>query len=321
MTEPASIRDELVSVVIPVFNGAHVVTEAIGSVLDQRHRRLELIVIDDGSTDDSADAARSVADDRTVVISTANGGSSVARNIGLARARGSFVAFLDADDLWLPDRLTRQLEAFDADPGLEVVGHLMRYENLDGRVLGVTGEVLDAQGAARLRAGRFLPFQISSALFRTQTVRDLDGFDASMPTAEDLDLYVRLAQNGRFETINEVLGVYRIHPDSISATQFDRQRKMVRYIAARTEARSHGGDLSLAEFESTYSRSLNDRRQDRVRALYRATGLAVAERNWPRAFSSGIGALALGPVYTVGRIRKQQRSVEGLDPDEASSAP
>ena len=118
--------DAPVSAVIPVFNGERYLAEAIESVLAQKPGPLELIVVDDGSTDGSAAVARRYADVR--YVHRANGGIGAARNQGLAHARGGFIAFLDADDLWTPGKLSLQLQAFADDPGLDIVsGHVEQF--------------------------------------------------------------------------------------------------------------------------------------------------------------------------------------------------
>src|SRR6056297_3309798 len=104
-----------VSVIIPTFNRATMVCEAVDSVLAQRYTDFEIIVVNDGSTDDTADRLHPYQD-YLQLISQSNRGVSAARNTGAARARGCFLAFLDADDLWLPDKLGRQIAFFKANP-------------------------------------------------------------------------------------------------------------------------------------------------------------------------------------------------------------
>ena len=105
---------EFVSVVIPVYNAARFLADAIRSVQAQRHPRIEIIVVDDGSTDGSGEVARSFAGVRC--LRQANGGIAAARNAGVHEARGNLLAFLDADDLWTPGKLALQLDVLRADP-------------------------------------------------------------------------------------------------------------------------------------------------------------------------------------------------------------
>jgi glycosyltransferase involved in cell wall biosynthesis len=120
----------LVSVIIPVFNCAHYLGEAIQSVLTQTYRPLEVIVVDDGSTDGSPQVAQAFSAVR--FYSQSHSGAAAARNLGVSLAQGAFIAFLDADDLWLADKLTRQMAAFDPQPGLDAVfGHIQQFHSPD----------------------------------------------------------------------------------------------------------------------------------------------------------------------------------------------
>src|SRR5262245_42249310 len=112
----------LVSVVMPVYNGERHLREAIDSVLRQTHRNLELIVVDDGSTDGSAEIARAFGD-QVRLIRQANVGSAVARNVGIASARGEFVAFIDADDGWVSNKLELQVRYLVEHPDVGMVYH------------------------------------------------------------------------------------------------------------------------------------------------------------------------------------------------------
>ena len=117
MNHPAS----LVSVVIPVYNCESYLGESIQSVLDQVYRPIEVIVVDDGSTDGSPAVAQSFVTPELRYVYQPHSGLSAARNKGISHSQGSFLAFLDSDDLWLPRKLTLQLEAFHSDPELDMV--------------------------------------------------------------------------------------------------------------------------------------------------------------------------------------------------------
>jgi len=120
----------LVSVIIPVYNYDRYLGEAIESVLNQTHRRLEVIVVDDGSTDRSAEVAKSFADRGVRYCYQANAGIGPARNKGAQSAEGEFIAFLDADDRWPLHKIERQLEAFETDETLEMVfGQALQLQN------------------------------------------------------------------------------------------------------------------------------------------------------------------------------------------------
>src|SRR6476646_8439048 len=120
----------LVSVIIPVYNYERYLAEAVESVLNQTHRNLEVIVVDDGSTEQSGAVARSFADRGVRYIHLVHAGIGPTRNKGVELAGGDFIAFLDADDRWPEEKIERQLRAFENDPGLEMVfGQALQLQN------------------------------------------------------------------------------------------------------------------------------------------------------------------------------------------------
>ena len=297
----------LVSVIIPAYNADAFVGDAINSVLSQSHQNLEVILVDDGSTDRTAEIAQSFDDRRVSVVRQSNAGPSRARNQGLALAEGAFVAFLDADDHWFPDKLERQLSSLHRDRGVCAVGCLMHYQSASGRVLGIAGQSVDVADQERIARAQLLPFPLSASLFRRSTLDLVGGFDEVLrDAAEDLDLMARVGRQGRIVSVEEVLGIYRIHPGSLSARSFFLQRSQARFVRARLENRDRGGDLSWNEFATRYRPSLGQRYDDLVHAWYRLAGLSAAERDWPRAVLFGLLAVVFGPRYTVKRFRRQR---------------
>lgn len=161
----------LASVILPVYNGERFLAEAVDSVLAQSRPELELVAIDDGSTDASADILADYAarDPRVVVITQANAGVTAARNAGIAASRGNYIAFLDQDDRWMPDTLALHIKALAADPGLgytlaQQVCFLepgaeepewFRLQHLDAPVAGYLPGALCARRSAFDRIGGF----------------------------------------------------------------------------------------------------------------------------------------------------------------------
>jgi glycosyltransferase involved in cell wall biosynthesis len=193
-----------VSVVIPVHNGARYLAEAIASVLAQDHRPLEVLVIDDGSTDESAAVAAAFGPP-VRVVHQAQQGAAAARNHGAALAQGVWVAFLDADDCWLPDKLSRQLAAPAADPRVEIV---------NGGVEHFYSPELNEAARARFHCPPGVrPAQIPSALLvRRDTFEGVGAFDPRFRTGELLDWYGRALDLGiRAVTIPDLVLRRRIH--------------------------------------------------------------------------------------------------------------
>ncbi|MGH8873801.1 MAG: glycosyltransferase family 2 protein [Acidimicrobiia bacterium] len=298
----------LVSVVIPAHNAEAFVADAILSVLSQTHERVELVVVDDGSDDRTREIAESFRDERLRVLGTANRGVSHARNRGLEAATGEIIAFLDADDRWFSEKLERQVPELGSNPHLLAVGSFMRYESLDGRMLGQTGQAVGGVELELVASGRLMPFPLSSILFKTSAVRQLGGFDETRPRtvgAEDLDLLARVASLGEISCVEEVLGAYRVHPKSRSATGLANQRMGVRFTRARLAGTKQGRELTWHAFASTYRPSWRQRHGDFVQANYRKAGQSVAGHRWFSALARGLLALATGPRYTLRRFLRQ----------------
>jgi glycosyltransferase involved in cell wall biosynthesis len=205
-----------ISVVIPVHNGERYLAASIQSVLDQRHPGLELLVIDNGSTDATADVARSFPSIRYFHL--ADKGLSKALNYGLEQCRGAFLAFLDADDLWPPNRLAVPLEAFARNPAVEMVF---------GNVEQFISPELEESAKARLRIrDKRLPGRYrGSMLIRTESFWRVGPFEPSMDFAEFIDWYMRAAEHKiREMMLPDVLTLRRIHGANMGYT--DRHKRV-----------------------------------------------------------------------------------------------
>ena len=200
----------LVSTVIPTYNRAADCVVAVGSALAQTHADQEILVVDDGSTDDTEAVLRARFGERIRYLKQANAGVSAARNLGIARARGEAVAFLDSDDTWLPDKLARQVAVLEARPAVGLVITSMLVVNPDGSV-----KERFSRRTTIPTDGRVLPHVLrnpamtpSTALIRTDVLRALGGFDPTLRTAEDLDLHLRIALRHEVAVIDEPLVRY-----------------------------------------------------------------------------------------------------------------
>ncbi len=206
-----------VSVVIPAYNAAWCVRRAIDSVLAQDFRDYELIVVDDGSTDDTPAVLASYGD-RIRVLRKSNGGLSSARNAGIDAARGSYVAFLDADDWWLPGKLSRQVAFMRSHPELGFTSTTARVEDPQGRLLNLwacacwQGPFIDHLFCANADvAGSGSAVMVKRSLFE-----QIGGFDESLRSLEDIDMWMRLASVSNYGCLDEPLVVILRRPDSMS---------------------------------------------------------------------------------------------------------
>jgi glycosyltransferase involved in cell wall biosynthesis len=208
----------LVSVILPVYNRAGWVARAVESVFAQTHRHLELLVIDDGSTD----GTRYVLDgfgSRVHVLKQSHAGAEAARNLGLAHARGEFVAFIDSDDMWHPDRLSRQLPLFHRPEVGLVFGNavLVDYSRTPPRRLKRTffDRVRPSRGrvTGELARGCFVPF--SSVLVRRELLAEAGGFTPGR-VASDYSKWVELSVVCEFDYVEAPVFEYAIHEGGIS---------------------------------------------------------------------------------------------------------
>ncbi len=230
-----------VTVVMPVYNGAAFLGDAIGSVLAQTFADFELLVVDDASSDESADVIASYRDPRIRFERNArNLGQTATLNRALELARGRYVARLDQDDVSLPLRLERQVELLDRRPEVDVVGTWGFLIDAGGRRVGAMRRRVRDRGnfLGALAVGE-CPFWHPSVVFRRDAIRALGGYDPSFAPADDVDLWTRLAlRGGQGVVLPEVHCLYRLHRRQQSTTAADRQRRSI--------ARSH--DRFLAEF-------------------------------------------------------------------------
>jgi teichuronic acid biosynthesis glycosyltransferase TuaG len=203
-----------VSTVIPVYNAADYVADAISSALRQTRPPHEILVVDDGSTDETTNILRQFSPP-VVCIRQENRGLSAARNQGILAAGGDWIALLDADDIWSPRKLEVQCAAIERVAGavLAYTGHVVLRNGKIVRSVEVPGEKAVTQ-ALRERC----PFQPSSVMVRRDAVLGAGGFEESMRSGpEDWDLWIRLLRRGgRFACISEPLLTYRHVPSGLS---------------------------------------------------------------------------------------------------------
>jgi len=197
-------------VIIPAFNAASTILRAITSVRIQEGVSFEIVIVDDASKDNTADVIRSAirpGENIRLLQLSINSGASAARNAGIRAARGRYLAFLDADDIWLANKLQKQVAAIEADPKISLVSCNSQMISADGIPLK-EGHInrQPVQGAhawKTLLMYNFIP--TPTVLAPTALVRELGGFDERLPVGEDLDLWIRLAIRGKITILPEIL--------------------------------------------------------------------------------------------------------------------
>jgi glycosyltransferase involved in cell wall biosynthesis len=229
-----------VSVIIPTFNSALLVTQAVDRALAQTTPPAEVIVIDDGSTDDTRQRLAAYRD-RILYLYQPNQGVAAARNRGLKRATGQFVAFLDADDLWHARKLELQLEVMASHPELALLG--------TGRCDPKDLDRPLAAGSVRTIAWRDLAVKnyltASSVLVRRSVLEQVGEFDTSLQGPEDYDLWLRFAEIAPVAILDQTLTGYRDVPGSLSRQAQSMGDGMRRILRKLDEKDAWGGDRLL----------------------------------------------------------------------------
>jgi glycosyltransferase involved in cell wall biosynthesis len=253
-----------VSAIIPTWNRRDLVCRAIDSVLAQSQRVDEIIVIDDGSIDGTGDLLTRTYGDRICYVRQDNAGVSAARNHGLRLARGRYLALLDSDDVWLPEKTHRQWQWLEAHPDFGMVLCDVERVTETGEPIDVLrrSEQLPADGnalACVLRDPALVP---ASVFMRRIVFEDVGGFDESLRTAEDLDYHIRIARRWKIGSLHESL------------------------------VRAVRGHVGLSTLDQTYDDYLNVL----APAIEAATGLVSAKDLRHARFNMGMRA-ARGRIY------------------------
>lgn len=202
----------IITIVIPAYNASEFISETINSVLNQTLESIEVIVVNDGSIDNTEKVVSGFSDDRIRLISIKNKGVSNARNVGYSEAKGSYVAFLDADDVWLQDNLESKLQLLEDHPSVGLV-------HSDGEVIDKeskpTGEIKSGKSGNLLESlllwdGTNIPAP-SSILVRKNVIEKVGGFDTRLSTAADQEFFFRVANIFEIARVEKVTWNYRVH--------------------------------------------------------------------------------------------------------------
>jgi hypothetical protein len=231
-----------VSVLMPVRNGERFLAEAVESVLGQSFSDLELVVVDDGSTDSTPEILGEIArSDSRVVVHRRQPGRNLAEVLNLAAelSRAPLLARLDADDVALPERLRLQVEFLDAHPEVALLGGQALMIDEAGREFGRAEYPLhDDELKQALQTGN--PFVHPAVAIRRQAFEAVDGYRVDFDYAEDLDLWLRLAEGRQVANLPEVLVRYRIHGDQQTVQKQDEQALYALAARASAETREAG---------------------------------------------------------------------------------
>ena len=308
-----------VSVIIPTFNRGYIITDAIASVAAQSYRDYELLVVDDGSTDDTADVVQRLhCSELSYIRHETNRGCSAAYNSGLSAASGSLVAFLDSDDLWHPRYLDELVGLLDRHPEVDAVFCDAEIENGGARIasltrfltpcfadllndpIGAGGYLLSRNEFYRYMLQRF-PIKPSACVFRKSLYTDLGGFDDNWPSGTDYDLFVRYARSARFAYLDRLLVVGRIQQDSTHVNAWEQDCRFNISFLTREKSLLSGDHQALA----AVNRGLSAKYRQLGGYCIGAGRRTAASTTFVRGFTEtrdpdlalrAVGALLPGPV-------------------------
>jgi len=213
---------KLVSVVIPTYNRANIITDAVNTVLKQTYQNFEILIIDDGSTDNTENIIKEIQDQRIKYIYQENNGPAKARNNGIKHSKGEYIVFLDSDDLWHPELLEKHIKILNANSNIGMVSNHSLYKTFDGQY--IRKKTCQAKNNKEyLRYILTEPDKAypgpSTTMFKRECFEKVGYFDETLDFCEDWDMCFRVALFYEFHCINETLTYVRVHQNSLSRTR------------------------------------------------------------------------------------------------------
>jgi len=296
----------LVSVIMPIYGTERYLESAMRSALEQTCQDIELILLNDSSPGNPLSIVRRFKDERIRYLEHENGGPSFTRNRGILESRGRYVAFLDSDDEWLPNKLERQLAVMDDEPTVDVVySQRLTIDEKGNPVTGYAPRLFSGNILNELYVDNFVC--MSSSLLRREVFRKVGFLDESLRMSEDFDFWLRVACDHRFLAIEEPLVRYRVHSEQVSG-QTDYRVRTVWEIRERFD-REFGSLVSWKARRRAkalhYSRKAYRREGTGERSLMILMGYLQALIQWPLdGFSYRGLARQLLPAAGVGLVRR-----------------
>lgn len=211
----------LVSVIIPTYNREHLIGRSIRSVLNQTYKEFEVIVVDDGSTDNTMNVVSSFNDPRIRYIRHENNlGGAIARNTGITASRGEYIAFQDSDDEWLSEKLEKQMQIFNTAPGDVNIVYSAFIRVTDCSALFIPPNIVakkDGYILAQLLKGSFISTQ--TVILKKECFEKVGLFDNNLPRLQDWELFIRISKCFKFGYLSEPLVIAYVQKDSISSNK------------------------------------------------------------------------------------------------------
>jgi len=233
-----------ISIIIPTYNRAVYLSAAIDSVLCQTYKDFELIVVDDGSSDNTREIVQAYSDQRIRYLYKKNGGAASALNLGIKNSRGNFIARLDSDDIFLPKKLEIQVESLDVNPDIGLVYTQAYNIDSEGNILRLylKNHTCPQEALKVMRHFLFPPSQ--SIMFRKSCIDKAGYFDENIPIAEDWDFCIRMARHYKFAYCDKPLVKIRRHSEMITSDKLKCAQAILRVMQKHVETLSMGEEKS-----------------------------------------------------------------------------
>lgn len=309
------MNSEKVSVIIPAFNAAETLAEAVASALNGSYQHLEILIVDDCSTDDTSKVAAKLAesDPRIQFLRNPhNFGVSKSRNLMIDRATGEYVAFLDSDDTWEPNKLEFCLQMLAENPEVKAVAHALRYLDKQGKKLSyiATYPTTQAQMQAIKQTGESPWVFPSSVVVDRAIIVKEGGFAEDWLVGEDTELFTRIAQKYGLLAATEPLGNYRIRGNSLTDKHWLKKRIASDCVQENQRRRLRGEpELSLNEYEQVcfnnlpLLKRLNKLREVLSQHYMRKVGQSWLNREFLLTIVYGIATTVLNPQATLNKFK------------------
>jgi glycosyltransferase involved in cell wall biosynthesis len=309
-----SFHPEKVSIIMPAFNAENTIGEAIASALNGTHRNLEILVIDDGSTDGTENTVTDMArqDERIKYHKNPkNLGAYKSRNVMLSAATGQFIAFLDSDDTWEPNKLEECLKLLKQHPEVKSVGHALRYLDKRGNKVGyiptyptTTEELQDVQENGAL------PWVFPTALVvEREAILEIGGF-LDWKVAADTEFMARLAQKHGMLATKMPLGNYRVLGNSLTDKYWLDKRLAIDCVKENQQRKIRGeSELTLSQYQEIFFQNLSPlKKLNKLREIVATRFMRKAGESWLNreilpTLIYGIATTALNPQATIHKIQ------------------
>ena len=221
----------LVSVIIPVYNGERYIVQTIDCVISQTYKDIEIIIVNDGSTDKSYEKIRPYLDLPNIkYIEQENQGVAAARNKGINNSSGEFIAFLDQDDLWLPEKIERQIKIFENNPGIALVHSKFSFINGKGDRIEPLWQIRKAAGYCYKEIFFNNKIGMLTVIAKKKCIKEAGMFDEAIAVTDDYDLWLRITYYHPIGYIDESLAMYRYHGQNTSTNMLNYKKNELKVV-------------------------------------------------------------------------------------------